>query len=326
MYRRTHSLIPKTLALFASASVGLWRLTGDERYRRLALDALQALDGDRSAGESAWGYPWDMQTRWSFYPAGSPNIVVTAFAAHAMQDAADILGADHYSSRAKRAAEWVRNVLWLPKSEMFVYHPGSTVPVHNANLLGAALVRRLLPQDPAPDLAVSSSLGAQTPDGSWPYGSGASNLAFVDSFHTGYMLCCLLAFADREDVRAALQHGAHYYTRRFFDLEGRALLWPGRPYPEDGHSAGTAMTTLAALCQHGLASRDLLERVTGRVLTHGLRRNRVVHRRGRLWRSTVNYVRWCDGHVALGLSHAAASAVQPQDAEAALIDEGMPRG
>ena len=52
-------------------------------HASLALDALETLDGDRSAGERAWGYHWDMQTRWSFYPAGSPNVVVTAFACSA---------------------------------------------------------------------------------------------------------------------------------------------------------------------------------------------------------------------------------------------------
>src|SRR5205807_1928351 len=76
LYRRRHPLIPKALGIFASACVRLWRVTGENRYRDLALDAVEHLDGDRSAGEEAWGYWWNMQTRWSFYPAGSPNIVV----------------------------------------------------------------------------------------------------------------------------------------------------------------------------------------------------------------------------------------------------------
>ena len=113
LYRRRHPLIPKALGIFGSAGVRLWRLTGDERFRVLALDAIETLDADHSAGEEAWGYWWDMQTRWSFYAAGSPNVVVTAFAAHGLQDAAEAFGVRRYSERAHAAAQWVRNVLWL---------------------------------------------------------------------------------------------------------------------------------------------------------------------------------------------------------------------
>ena len=40
---------------------------------------------------TVWGYPWDVQTRWSFYPAGSPNVVVTAFAASGLLEGAAAL-------------------------------------------------------------------------------------------------------------------------------------------------------------------------------------------------------------------------------------------
>jgi hypothetical protein len=305
LYRRQHPLIPKALGIYATTSARLWRLTGDERCRELALDSLSTLDEDRTAGEAAWGYWWDMQTRWSFYPAGSPNIVVTAFAAHGLQDAAETFGNERYAARARKAAEWVREVLWRPDLGVFVYHPGSSSIIHNANLLGAALIRRLLPEDATPDEAVSSTLVAQADDGSWPYGSGASNLGFVDSFHSGYVLSCLAPFRERDDVRAALERGTHYYTRRFFDSDGRAVLWPGRPYPEDAHSAGTGLSTLALLCRNALVERALLERVSTRVLSHVVRGDHAVHRRGRYMRSSVRYLRWCDAHVALGLSAAA---------------------
>ncbi len=305
VYRRSHSLIPKTLGLFASASIRLWRVTADERFRAFAVDALDTLAGDRSAGEYAWGYPWDTQTRWSFYPAGSPNIVVTAFAAQALRDGAEAFGISGYAERARRSAEWVRSALWVPEARMFAYHEGSTTLIHNASMLGAALVRRLMPGDDASGEAVSTTLAAQAADGSWPYGAGAANLGFVDSFHTGYVLNCLTAFADHADVQAALSAGARYYVERFFDEQGRTLLWPGRPYPEDGHSAGTALSTLASLYRLGLTDLGRIELILSRVLRHVIRGDHVVHRRGRHWRSTVSYVRWCDGHVALGLAELA---------------------
>ena len=44
-----------------------------------------------------------------------------------------------------------------------------------------------------------------------------------------------------------------------------------------------------------------------RVLDHGLRGGRAVHRRYRWGATTVRYLRWCDAHVALGLVDAAAA-------------------
>lgn len=305
VYRRPASRIPKTLGLFGSSGLRLWTLTGDDRWRDLASDALDLLRDDRSADEHAWGYPWDVQTRWSFYAANSPNIIATVFAAHALQDGAEALGDLSYAQRASDAAQWLRDALWLDDEQIYVYHRGSRVLVHNANMLGAALVHRLLPEDPTPDAAVTSTLQGQREDGSWPYGRGAANLGFVDSFHTGYVLSSLCGFAQREDARSAIQTGSRYYADRFFDPRGRALLWPDRALPEDGHSAGTAMSTLATLTRGGLDHRPLLERVTARVLSHVVVGGHAVHRRGRLLRSCVKYIRWCDAHVANGLAHVA---------------------
>ena len=36
--------------------------------------------------DRAWGYEFDVQTRWSFYPARTPNIIVTTFVANAFLD------------------------------------------------------------------------------------------------------------------------------------------------------------------------------------------------------------------------------------------------
>src|SRR5690242_9283678 len=74
LYRRRHPLIPKALGIFGSVGLRAHRLTGDPAAKALALDALETLAADRTAGDRAWGYHWDMQTRWSFYPAGSPNV------------------------------------------------------------------------------------------------------------------------------------------------------------------------------------------------------------------------------------------------------------
>jgi hypothetical protein len=110
----------------------------------------------------------------------------------------------------------------------------------------------------------------------------------------------------------AVARGAAHY-RDYFDAAGRAQLWADRRFPEDGHSAGTALTTLATLLRRGLVEREMLERVATRVMDAGLVGGHAVHRRYRWGRSTVRYLRWCDAHVALGLVDAAAALLGRED-------------
>ena len=302
LYRRRHPRIAKALGVFGSVGMRIDRLTGSDRARDVATRALALLDADREAGPRAWGYPWDMQTRWSFYPAGTPNVVATAFAATALLEAGD-----QYAPRAHDAATWALDELWIEPEGYIGYHPGRPANIHNANLLGAWLVHTA---GPAPSehvtRAVDRTLAAQRADGSWAYGE-AGNLGWSDSFHTGYVLICLARMRDVDPrIDGALERGAAHY-QRFFDASGRALLWQGKPYPEDAHSAGTGLTALALLHRLGLVERDLVARVARRVLDAVLHRGHAVHRRYRRGRATVRYLRWCDAHVALGLVDAAAA-------------------
>ena len=310
LYRRRHPLIPKALGIFASVGTRAHRLTGDESQLRLALGAAELLSADRMAGARGWGYPWDVQTRWSFYPAGSPNVVVTAFGAVGLLEAATRAGRPDLIGRAREAALWVLHELWVEPDGYFAYHPGRPTNIHNANLLGAWLVHIAAADDPiaAPRVAraVERTLTAQRLDGSWPYGEGR-NLSWADSFHTGFVLSCLdrLGRVDPSIDEAVARGAAHY--RGFFDVEGRAQLWANKQYPEDAHSAGTGLTTLSLLLRRGLVERDLLERVAQRVLVSGIRHEHAVHRRYRYGRTAVRYLRWCDAHVALGLVDAVAA-------------------
>src|SRR5271154_4331662 len=88
LYRRRHSLVPKAPALLGQAASRLVAAREDDHLRELAHDALQTLVADTTCGEDGWGYPWDTQTRWSYYPGGSPNVVATAFSANALAEAA----------------------------------------------------------------------------------------------------------------------------------------------------------------------------------------------------------------------------------------------
>jgi len=316
LYRSRDPQLAKGLALFASAGLRVAAQTGDERIRALGLEALELLDGDRRAGALAWGYPFDTEHRWASYPANTPSLVPTAFAVSALLEGERATGRREFGDRARAAGRWVLDELWQPEHGHFAYHAHSPLNIHNANLLGAATVFATLDQaaqEPA-RAAVEASLAAQERDGSWPYGDASEHLGWSDSFHTGYILCCLDQLEGVSGaIPEAIRRGAEFY-RRFFGPGGEARLWPHRAFPEDGHSGGTALTVLAMLRRRGLIEQDFLERVATRFLVAGTRHGHVVHRRYRGGlRSTVNYLRWCDGHGALGLVDAAAALTSASD-------------
>jgi hypothetical protein len=308
LYRARHPRLAKGLALFALAGQRVAAQTGEERIRSLSIDALELLCADRRAGALAWGYPFATEHRWASVPANQPSLVPTAFAISALLEGERGAGRRDLGDRARAAGKWILDELWRPERGHFAYHGHSPLNVHNANLLGAAVVFATLGEAVREPVrtAVDTSLAAQGADGSWPYSDGVEKLRWADSFHTGYVLCCLDALEPVSPaIPEAIMRGAEFY-RRFFGPAGEARLWPHRPYPEDGHSGGTALCALAMLYRRGLIERELLERVATRFVAAGVRRGHVVHRRYRSGlRSTVSYLRWCDGHGALGLAEAA---------------------
>jgi hypothetical protein len=299
--RRSMPQLAKTVALFTRAAIQAHRFSSDPTLLAAGRNAAEALCDDRRAGEYAWGYPFAVQTRWSGYPAHSPNVVVTSFAIDALTVAANDLGAPAYEDRARGAAEWISDRLFRPAG-YFAYHEHSDVLVHNANLLGAAAVHRLFPDSPLVRIAVERSLSAQQADGSWPYGEGS--LTFIDNFHTAYVLSCLCRMRDLglPSLDEAIKRGMEYWLQSFFDDRGRALLWPDKPFPEDGHSTGTSLSAFAIMLREGLADPSTVERIGTRAIDAMVVRGRTVHRRYRWGRTNVRYLRWCDGHIAMGAS------------------------
>ncbi len=282
----------------------------DVHLRNLARDAMETLIADTTCGEP-WGYPWDTQTRWSYYRGGSPNIVATAFSANALADAAAKLDEPAWRQRAERAAEWAARELYLPDEGYFAYHSQSKRVIHNANVLGAALVHELAPDAPgaaeAVHAATARTLDAQLANGTWPYGEGPG-LEWVDSFHTGYVLDSLRRL-EGVDARipSAIERGVRAYLSDFFDACGRPRLWRGKRYPEDSHSAGTGLTVLTRLVARDSVSPEAIWRLAHYTLTYLIHKDgHAVFRRQRWGATPVRYLRWCDAPVALGLASAAA--------------------
>src|SRR5205807_2188927 len=137
----------------------------------------------------------------------------------------------------------------------FGYLVGDRTPIHNANLLVCALLARLGRRLNRPELTDAAAAGAsytivrQRRDGSWPYGERAI-LDWIDNFHTGYVLECLLTCYEHgaaPDALAALERGLTFYSSALFRADGAPKYTPKSQYPIDCQCVAQAIQTFARL-------------------------------------------------------------------------------
>lgn len=270
-----------------------------------AVDRLEEL---RAPGfeEPCWGYHFDVETRFFFYSAKTPNIIATAFAAHGLLDAHERLGNPRALELATGAGEFLLSRIELtegPGGAYFGYFPGDRTPIHNASMLGASVLARLAPltgrgvfANAARD-AVGYCLAHQRDDGSWPYAEGEVG-GWIDNFHTGYVLDALLRCAralDDEEALAAWTRGVRFFRERLFDPDGAPRATTASRYPTDGQSVAQSIETLAV----GSELQPELIADARRVLDFGVDRMRrrdgaFVYQRHRRYVNRAPHVRWVE--------------------------------
>ncbi len=275
------------------------------------LDALvEALVGERLEGHAGacWGYPFDVQTRVFFYPRGDPNTIATAFAGLALLDAHARTGRADLLELAQETARFF--VDGVPQTETehgsyFGYLAGDRTPIHNANMLVAALLARVAAATGSAELreraqaAVDYTVSHQRPDGSWPYGE-LPHLGWVDNFHTAYVLECLDACrrTGLERCGAALASGLTYYATALFLPDGTPKYTPDSTYPIDGQCAAEAIRTFALAGETELAHRSFA--YAERELARG--DGAYVFQRERFWTNRQPHVRWVEAPFLLALA------------------------
>lgn len=250
---------PKALSLFLTASLKLSRI-GFNNCRplvRIMIDRLAAL---RSRGISywCWGYSFPWQTRTIVVPTATPNLVCTTFVANSLLDAFEEHQRQECLDMAVSAGEYILNELYWKDgtSSGFSYPlPSNRGSVHNANLLGSALLCRLYGYTgdekflhPALEVARYSA-GRQSRDGSWAY-SEAPTHAWIDNFHTGYNLLALRSicqYLNIDEFESHVRRGFEFYRAHFFRDDGATRYFHNRTYPIDIHCTAQSIITLAQL-------------------------------------------------------------------------------
>lgn len=306
---------PKALGLFLSAFVKLAarNFPGAQENVGCLIERLAQLSSKGDA-TYCWGYSFPWQTRTDLVPRGAPNLVCTVFAANALLDAFEFTGSAKCLTMAASAARYVNDELyWEQGSVAGFSYPTPTVrtQVHNANLLGAALLcrtarhtRDVSLRDRALKVARHSA-GQQKPDGSWLYGESPKQ-AWVDNFHTGFNLSALRTIAESEptdEFDAVIARGFEFYRNHFFTTEGIARYYHNETQPVDIHCVAQSLLTLTefghldstARQQAGLVYRWAMKCMWNET-------GYFYYRKLRGWTVRTSYMRWSQAWMVLALA------------------------
>jgi hypothetical protein len=289
----------KALALFLSSAS---RASLDIEIEPLAERLLElASPGYRSP---CWGYPFPWWSRSFHLPARTPTVVVTSFAGEALLDAHAATGRPEFLQAALGSCEFLLESLHRKEDDTgacLSYSPLDRTAVYNASVLGARLLVLAGLAAGKTDLLehagplVSYVLARQSGDGSWPYGD-ARHHRWIDSFHTGFVLCALDEYARATGDAAterAVELGLDYYRNTFFGPLGEPFYHPDRRYPLDIHSAAQAVLTFLRTSDRHPSHREKASVVCRWMVEEMLdRKGRFRYQIRRTHRVSIPYMRW----------------------------------
>jgi len=294
---------PKGTGLFLWGYSKLYALEKNQQYLARIDYILNLLEKLQSKGYSgnAWCYNFDWQSRTFMRPAGTPTIVNTSFIGHALLDCYELTGSQRALDMAIPIKDFVLNDLNRTKLNdtfCFSYTPVDTEAVHNANLLGASILARLIrycDDNKLTQAALSSleySMRHQRDDGSWFY-ADTSIQSWIDSFHTGFNLQAIRHILNAglaPQHRSAYRKGVEYYAENFFLEDGTPKYYHDRTYPIDIHSPAQAICFFS---REGKEYKELIDRIVNWMMQNMYSgRGFFYFRKGRFLTNRIPYMRW----------------------------------
>jgi hypothetical protein len=299
----------KGLALFASGYI----VRGNLERAKALLEKVASLRCHGYDGH-CWGYNFDWQARAFYVRKGTPNLVTTVFVANAFLDYYDASGDEWFLSLADGACQFLLGHMILHENDSvmyFRYIPGEDAIVHNAYMLGAALLGRVyrLTHESryleASTKAMRNAVSAQKPDGSWPYGE-RSHHQFIDNFHTGYNLVSLYRWmrdVDDHHWKAKLKSGYEYWLRTFFLPNGCPKYYNDRLYPVDIHCSAQGIVTCLELQSLDERSVDMAETIATWAIQNMQHCDGYFYfQKTRWYMNRIPYIRWSQAWMFYALS------------------------
>jgi hypothetical protein len=247
----------KGMGFIARGFIRLHQATGDDAWRSKAEWALSWLIENQSPGYNGacWGNHFDYQSRSVYVTKNVPSVVWTSLIGHAFLDAYEHFHLESGLQVAASACVHIRRDLGTSQEGdglCINYFPTSHHQVHNANTLGASLLARTYSHTRREadrvlaEKALAYTAKHQRPDSSWYYGE-ASNLHWVDNFHTAYVLDSFKYYSDTAgDSRfdKILMNGYEYWKTTFFLPDGTPRYYNRKTLPIDIQCSAQAIDTL----------------------------------------------------------------------------------
>jgi rhamnogalacturonyl hydrolase YesR len=245
----------KARGYMASGYVAMHQQTQDPRYRERAEVCLDWLDKNPSPGypHHSWGNHYHYATRGGKLPRLEPIMPWTALCGYAFLDAYEAFGTPRYLEVAQSVCGWILSVPreLTDRGLCISYHAFQQMPIHNSNMLAAAMLARTAKLSGDRDgldvarEAMVYSCSRQLPDGAWLYGEMPKH-HWIDNFHTGYNLDSLQLYMECSGdhrFQDNLERGYRYFKANFFEPDGRAKYYNHTTYPIDIQCCAQAIET-----------------------------------------------------------------------------------
>jgi len=299
----------KGLALFAS---GLLQV-GNVEESRILYALLKKMTCTGYVGTS-WGYNFDWEARAFYVPQGKPNLVTTVFVADSFLDYFYKTGDTEALTLVRGACKFLLKHLLLFEDESslcFGYIPGEETRVHNANMLGAALLSRVYAQTREDILleksrkAMAYSVKALQNDFSWPYGERHHH-RFTDNFHTGFNLVSLYDWMKNTGEycwQKELEGAYKYFLDTFWEEDGRPRYYNNSLYPIDIHCSAQGILTCLKLRSVDKRSTEMIERIVCWAIENMQDKDGFFYyQKTKLYMNRIAYIRWAQAWMFRALS------------------------
>lgn len=297
----------KANGYFIKGYLRYWQVTKNKKYLDCAENLLEKLSNnycDKYSGYS-WGNSFDFASRGGFFPKGLPTIVWSSHIQKSFYIADEISSKNTYKNVVKGVARFISENLVEHQDKdgiCFSYAPGRTNLVHNSNLLGAVALLRAWNHTGNSryyDLAESSvkwSLKYMNDDGSWYYGVG-EKYKWIDNFHTGYILDCLVEIQNLtgDDLVAddLVDITYSFWINNLFLNDGTPRYYHNKTSPIDIQCCSQAIESLAkySIRDNNAIYNSFLVAIW--TINNMRKKNGSFRfRRGKFWKNNLESIHW----------------------------------
>jgi hypothetical protein len=269
-----------------------------------------------------WGYPFDWQHVNGFMPKGTPHITATPYCYEAFSGLFDATGDEKYLEITRSIATFVSNdLIDTPTGDGAA--ASSYTPYDQGKVVNASAYRAFVMFDAARRFDKETYftkaqgnlrfvLNSQREDGSWLYAVDNPPEAFVDNFHTCFVLKNLYKInqhLENAEVAQAVRRGYEFYRNNLIGSDGDPKTYAVAPRTEivrlEMYNFAEAITLGAMLRNDIPEAFALADELAAKLVRHfQLPTGHFVTRiyRGGI-RHPVPYLRWPQSQLFLALTN-----------------------